>query len=124
MSQENVDVVRRFVLEDLDEALKYLDPDVVWNPSEERGVKGVDAVRASVARWEATWDEYEVIPVEFLATGDLVVVGLHLRGRGRRSGIESEARVYEVYRLRDGKIVRMDEFSERSEALEAFGLSE
>ena len=46
------------------------------------------------------------------------------RGRGRESGVTVDARFYEVYTLRDGRIVRADEFSERQEALEAAGLSE
>jgi hypothetical protein len=31
---------------------------------------------------------------------------------------------YEIYTLRDGKIVRMDEFTDRAEALEAAGAQE
>ena len=37
-------------------------------------------------------------------------------------GIEVDARLYDVFTLRDGKIVRMDQFTEQSEALEAVGL--
>jgi ketosteroid isomerase-like protein len=40
------------------------------------------------------------------------------------AGVEIDARFYDVYTLRDGKIVRMDQFTERSEALEAVALSE
>ena len=53
----------------------------------------------------------------------MVVTARH-RGRGRESGVAVDARFYEVYTLRDGKIVRVDEFVERAEALEAAGLSE
>jgi ketosteroid isomerase-like protein len=53
-----------------------------------------------------------------------VVAAVRLRGRGRGSGIEVDARFYEVYTLRQGKIVRMDQFTQRSEALEAVGLRE
>jgi hypothetical protein len=31
---------------------------------------------------------------------------------------------YEVYSLRDGKVVRVDEYVERAEALEAVGIAE
>ena len=47
------------------------------------------------------------------------VVTVRLRGRGRGSGVEIDGRFYDVYTLRDGKIVRMDQFTERSEALGA-----
>jgi len=124
MSQENVEIVRRFLVVDFDEALTYADPGIVWNPVEESPTQGHDAVRASTARWKNEWDDYELIPEEFADMGDCVVVTVRLRGRGRGSGIEIEARLYEVHTLRDGKIVRMDQFTEQSEALEAVGLRE
>jgi ketosteroid isomerase-like protein len=124
VSQENVEIVRRFVLADLDEALTYADPGLVWNPIEESPTQGHEAVRASFARWKAEWDDYRLVPEEFVDRGDRVVVTVYLRARGRGSGVEVEARFHDVYTLRDGKIVRMDQFTERSEALEAVARSE
>jgi ketosteroid isomerase-like protein len=124
MSQANVEIVRRFLNVDVDEAMTYADPGIVWNPIEELPTRGHDAVRASLAHWKADWDDYEVLPEEFVDSGDRVVATVRLRGRGRGSGVEIDARFYDLYTLRDGKIVRMDQFTERSEALEALGLSE
>ena len=123
MSQENVEIVRRFlVVVDIDEALTYADPGIVWNPIEELPTEGHGAVRASLARWKAEWHDYKVMPEQFVDSGDRVVVTVRLRGRGRGSGIEIGALFYDVYTLRDSKIVRMDQFTERSQALEAAGL--
>jgi len=125
MSQENVETVRRFlIVDDVDEALTYADPGIVWNPTEELATQGHAAVRASLARWKAEWHDYKVMPEEFVDRGDSVVVTVRLRGRGRGSGVEVDARFYDVYSLRDGKIVRMDQFTERSQAFEAVGLAE
>jgi hypothetical protein len=55
MSPENVEIVRRFLVVDFDEALIYVDPDIVWNPVEESSAQGHDAVRASTARWKSEW---------------------------------------------------------------------
>jgi ketosteroid isomerase-like protein len=118
VSQENVEIVRRFLCVDVDEALTYADPGIVWNPIEELPTQGHGAVRASLARWKAEWDDYEVLPEEFVDSGDRVVATVRLRGRGRGSGVEVDARFYDVYTLRDGKIVRMDQFTDRSQALE------
>jgi ketosteroid isomerase-like protein len=124
MSRESVEIVRTFLSADVDEALTYADPEIVWNPIEELPTQGHDAVRASLARWKAEWDDYKLMPEEFVDRGDHVVVTVHLRGRGRGSGIEIDARFYDLFTLRDGKIVRMDQFSERSQALEAVELGE
>ena len=124
MSQENVEIVRRFLSGDVDEALPYADPGIVWNPIEELPTQGHDAVRASLAHWKAEWDDYKVLPEEFVDLGDSVVVTVCLRGRGRGSGVQIDARFYDVYTLRDSKIIRMDQFAERAEALEAVGVVE
>jgi ketosteroid isomerase-like protein len=124
MSQENVEIVLRFLSVDVDTAMPYADPGIVWNPVEELPTQGHEAVRASLAHWKAEWDDYKVMPEEFVDMGDSVVVTVRLHGRGRGSGVEIDARFYDVYTLRDGKIVRMDQFTERAEALEAVGLAE
>jgi ketosteroid isomerase-like protein len=124
VSQANVEVVRQFILLAVDEALEYADPDIVWNPAEESASQGLDAVRASFVRWKSEWDDYEVHPEEFEPVGDRVLATVYLRARGRASGIEVDTRFYDVYTVRDGKIVRMDQFTRRSEAIEAAGLSQ
>ena len=119
MSQANVEIVRSFLAADVDEALRYADPGIVWNPIEELPSRGHDAVRASLAHWKAEWDDYRLVPEEFVDMGERVVVTVRVEGRGRGSGVSIDARFYDVYSLRDGRIVRMDQFTERSEAVAA-----
>ena len=117
-----MEVVRRFLVVDFDEVPAYVDPDIVWNPVEESSAQGLEAVRTSTERWKSEWEGYELIPEEFVDLGDRVVATVRFRARGRGSGIEVDARLYDVFTFRDGKIVRMDQFTEQSEALEAAGL--
>jgi ketosteroid isomerase-like protein len=130
MSQENVEVVRRaFAYEvygrgDRAEAEAIFDPYVVMKPTEEGPSHGLDAVRDNFEHWQEAWDELEVRVEEVIDAGDRVLLTAHHRGRGQGSGVEVDTRFYEVYMLRDGKVVRVDEFSERAEALEAAGLRE
>jgi ketosteroid isomerase-like protein len=119
MSQANVEIVRTFLSADVEEALSHADPGIVWNPVEELSTQGHDAVRTSLAHWKGEWDDYKLVPEEFVDMGDSVVVTVRVGGRGRGSGVDIDALFYDVYTLRDDKIVRMDQFAERSEALEA-----
>jgi len=89
MSQENVEIVRRFLNVDVDEALTYADPGIVWNPVEELPTLGHDAVRVSLAHWKAEWDDYKLMPGEFVDMGDRVVVTVHLRGAVAEAGLRS-----------------------------------
>jgi ketosteroid isomerase-like protein len=128
MSQEDVEIVRTAVeawgAGDMDSFCASLDPDMVWNPVEEVASQGHAAVLATLARWRGEWDEYEQTAEEFVDIGDRVLATVHFQGRGRGSGIEIDQRFYEVYTVRNGKIVRMDEYTSRAEALEAAGLRE
>ena len=121
MSQENVEIVRTFLAVGVEDALAYADPAIVWNPIEESPSHGHEALSASLARWKADWDDYELTLEELADIGEQVLATVRLSGRGRGSGIEVDARFYDLYTVRDRKIVRMDQFSEQSEAVEAAG---
>ena len=61
---------------------------------------------------------------ELIGVGDRVFVTARFRGRGRASGVEVEGRHFEVYMLRNRKVLRVDEYADRADALEAAGLRE
>jgi ketosteroid isomerase-like protein len=133
MSQENVEVVRRFnrIFErgDREEWLTYFDPDVVWDTSaSEMPAAGVYHGHEGVERWFRdwleTWADYEIENREYIEAGDAVVVVFRQSGTGRGSGVRTERDFFIVYDLRDSKVVRFRLFESREEALEAAGLSE
>jgi ketosteroid isomerase-like protein len=129
MSEENVEIVRRafqYLVSGRggSEVLASFDPDVVMKPVETGATYGVNAIRDNFERWQSTFDELSVTVEGMIDAGDRVVHSAHWRGRGRGSGIKVDACYHEVYMLRDGKIIRVDEYTERTEALEAAGLSE
>jgi ketosteroid isomerase-like protein len=130
MSEENVEVVRKAIayeyygVGDRPEAEAIFDPDVVLNPADEGPSHGPDEMRYDLERWASAFEEFRVTFEEVIDAGDQVVVVAHHQGRGRGSGIEVDARFYEVYTVREGKVSRVDEYTEREEALEAAGLSE
>jgi ketosteroid isomerase-like protein len=51
--------------------------------------------------------------------GANVLLGFHIDGRGRESGIEVEMDVWDVWSFRDGRMVRRQTFRSRDEALAA-----
>jgi ketosteroid isomerase-like protein len=129
MSQKNVEVVRElwdaYSRGDIDRVIALSDPYVVLVTLEEGPLYGPDAVRANYARWMEAWREQpETTVEEVIGNGDHVFVIACFQGRGRGSGVRVEQRLYEVYTLRNGRILRVDEFSDRDQALEAAGLLE
>ena len=94
------------------------------NPVEEAPLYGVDAIRQNFERRRDAWEELEVAVEDVIDAGDRVFLTARHCGRGRRSGVEIDTRLFSVYTLRGGKLVREDEYAERAEALEALRLSE
>jgi len=134
MSEENVEIVRKALAYEYDgvggraEAEAIFDPNVVMNPAsegfDEEPSYGPHAMRDDMERWSSAFEELKVTFEEIIDAGDQVVVVAHHEGRGRVSGVEVDSRYYEVYTVREGKVSRIDEYADRSEALEAAGLSE
>src|SRR5262245_26903582 len=133
MSEENVEVVRKALAYEYDgvggraEAEAIFAPDVVMNPVhavDQEPSYGPSAMRDDWERWASAFEELTVTVEEIIDAGDQVVVVAHHQGRGRKSGVEVDTRYYEVYSVRDGKVLRIDEYEDRAEALEAAELSE
>ena len=133
MSEENVEIVRKAIAYEYDgvgdraEAEAIFDPQVVMNPFhavDEEPSYGPDAMRDDWERWASAFEDLTVTFEEFIDAGDQVVVVAHHQGRGRESGVAVDARYFEVYTLREGKVSQIDEYDDRAEALEAAGLSE
>jgi ketosteroid isomerase-like protein len=75
--------------------------------------------------WPKQWEDFRLDLEELIDFGDHVVVSVtRHHGRGRESGIEMDFQVFYVHRLRDGKLIRMEMFFSREQALEAANLSE
>ncbi len=131
MSQDNVEIVRRtwdaFLAGDFPTALSYIEPDVEWdgtNLPDGRVGRGHEAILDHVARWADAWEEWTV-EVERIVDAGSDQVALFMRERGRSSsGLRMDERHSELYKLKDGMIVRRQGFSDPDEALEAAGLSE
>ncbi len=97
MSQENVEVVRRFyeaqlrgeterVIEMADPAIRVDMSERVFNPTVYEGHEGS---RRFYAEIDEIWDDFRVEPLEFIDAGDKVVVSHVVRGRGRAAASKS-----------------------------------
>ena len=131
MSEENVEVVRRFYAawsgdelpgptELMNPEIEYVNPDRAVEPGTRRGLA---AFSRAVAKVFEGWETWDMEPEQFRAVGDQVAVVVRYRARGRGSGVEVEGRESALWTVRDGKVVRYAWFHEPADALEAAGLS-
>ena len=130
MSQENVEIVRRmYEAQNGEEFFGFLDPDVVWinysSAPETRPYIGHDGVREWVRGFQTHIGDFRFEPTEVLdAGGDQVVTVHRITAAGTTSGVPVEQTASSLITLANGKIVRVQGFETRADALEAAGLSE
>lgn len=86
--------------------------------------RGIDAVRGHFASWVEAYPDLRVEPLEVRENGDAVFVWVRFSGQGGGSGVPIEMELAHVLEMRDGRILRLVEFSDRTEGLEATGLGE
>jgi ketosteroid isomerase-like protein len=70
--------------------------------------------------WESMWVEAD----QFLDAGEPVVVLGQVHARGKRGGVPIEAPAAWVFHLRDGRLIYLRLYLDRSQALESVALSE
>jgi ketosteroid isomerase-like protein len=133
MSEENVNVVRAFLdasmRRDWTRLAELVDPRVelhgtVGGVEEGRVYRGLAELIREYDEVDAeAWDERRLDAEEFLDTDDQVVVLLHEFRRGRGSGVELEIDTAAVFRVRDGRVLRIQGFLDRAAAQKAAGLA-
>ena len=137
MSLENVEIVRQGFdvweaawdsgADDLGPLLAIFDDDLVTRrlaPMPDPGTwRGLEGLLAVLTEWIDTFDEFTMKGEEFIDAGDQVVVRVAQEGRGDDSGVPVTGTFWFVLGVGDGKVVTLDMYATREEAIEAVGLS-
>jgi ketosteroid isomerase-like protein len=132
MSQENVETIKRaceaWGTGDISIYREMYAHDVIayagsLSPEVTGELEGPDRIMEILESLLETFEYSELLPGEFRADGDVVVVPILMRARPRGSTATIEWRLVVAYRFRDGLIVHQSWHPTREEALEAVGLS-
>jgi ketosteroid isomerase-like protein len=137
MSRENVELVRRAFeafqrtyMEGTRDLYELLDPDVDWIPFmailEGTTYHGHEGIRQWIDDVKRDWAAFEARPEQFRDVGnDQVLVLGAWRARGRRGDVVLDLpQAAWLVQVSEGKVLRMQTFTERKKALKAAGLSE
>jgi len=135
MSQANVDVVRGIY----DAAARRDDvipfevyaEDIIWDISNSRRAllamkpvyRGHDGVRQYWRENISVFGEVDFEVEELIDAGDQVLAVIREREVGRASGVPVETTHLALYTLTGGKVIQMQVFDDRQEALKAVGLA-
>jgi ketosteroid isomerase-like protein len=87
--------------------------------------RGLDEIGAATLEFLAAWDRYWMTAEDFINAGDgIVVVLMCLHAQAADTDAVVEQRSTAVWTLRNGRAMRVRYYDDRTEALEAAGLSE
>lgn len=104
-----------------DPMVRHFASDIVWDATA-IGVTGTAGGLYELAAWYrdwmGLWETYVYRVVEIREADGWIITPTDVRARGR-DGIELEMRVFQLWRVRDGKVVVMRAFLTEQEALAA-----
>jgi ketosteroid isomerase-like protein len=145
MSQENVEIVRRYAgllsrfmaalrahsgpvneTPFIDEFFQCLDPEIEWHwPLTDEAFRGREGMVRAVTDFLDAVDDWRIEIDELVdAGGDQVFCVQRVSARGKESGTPFEQSIFTALKVRDGKIWQIHDFTERADALKAVGLAE
>ena len=112
-----LDALRRH---DLDALERRMAPDVFWQGIRE-GLVCEDRDQALAMLREQQREEHGVEALELVATEKKVVLGVRSTQLREVGSVPLGGQIFQVFTLRDGVIVRVDEYERRGDALVAAG---
>jgi ketosteroid isomerase-like protein len=135
MSQENVEIFKRGLdswnRRDIDAFLEAFDPMVEIHPlnlamfgREGTAYRGHDGIRRFIRDVDEVLPGIQVQPLEIRDLGERIVANGRLHARGRTSGADVESPIGWLVEFREGRIIRMTDYLDPKQALEAAGLPE
>ena len=128
MAASDVEIVRQafeaYRRGDFAAILELCDPEIVVQDPGRTGTRfqGHDGLMRFWQEWLESWEDYRVEPQEFAEAGGEIFVVASQTGRGRSSGIEVGQDLFQVFRLRSGKIVEWRIYADQGEARRSVGL--
>jgi ketosteroid isomerase-like protein len=130
MAADHVEAVRAIYEQwaegDFETSQASLDPHVVFilDPGfPDSGVyHGAQALAGYVRGFLEPWEHLTIEAEELVSAGDTVLASVRQRGAGMASGITTELRYFTLWSFRADRVIRIESFRDRSEALQAAGL--
>jgi ketosteroid isomerase-like protein len=129
VASENVELVRQ-QHEHFTRAGEFLAenavPEVEWMAAREdpdaATHRGKEAIQRYFDQWTETIEGMGVEALEIHDAGETVFAWVRFTGKGVASGADVEMEQAQVWRFRDGRVTRVEEYFDRDEGLAAAGI--
>lgn len=115
-----------FARRDAERVVALFDPQIEWTSAENFiyadyspyvGTKAV--AQLLFGRLLLDWDGFEMLPLEVLGSGEIVIANGRFRGTFRANGARVDAQFVQVFQFRDGKIAKCQMYTDTAQFKEA-----
>ncbi len=102
--------------------VEYLDPKIEWTSAENFiyaeasprvGIQAV--VQHLFGRVLVDWDNFRMVPVEILGSGDIVIASGRFRGVFKANGAPIDAQFVQVFQFKDGKVAKIQMYTDTAQ---------
>jgi ketosteroid isomerase-like protein len=102
--------------------VEYLDPNIEWTSAENfiyaeaRPRVGIQAVVQHLfGRVLVDWDNFKMVPVEILGSGDVVIASGRFRGAFKANGAPIDAQFVQVFQFKGGKVTKIQMYTDTAQ---------
>jgi ketosteroid isomerase-like protein len=132
MSQQNIEIVSEWIdafnRGGLEESMRLLDPEIEWTTTtaylEAGTYHGHEGIRRYLRRATAAWEDLQLEPERLVDAREQVVVPMRVTARAKETKTPGGLSLTLLAELQGGMIVRMRNYANETEALEAAGLQQ
>jgi ketosteroid isomerase-like protein len=96
--------------------IEVIDPSRPESADESGNYRGREGVQRYVDEWVESWEQFKLVPQDFIESREKVVVRVRASGRARVSGIELADERFHVFGFRSGKIASLEVHASLSSA--------
>lgn len=120
------DAYAAFASGDIDTVVAAMDPKIEWEEPDVQGLPGGgiqngpdEVVKNVFAPIPEHWESFELDPREFVDGGETIVMLGRMKGVGKKTGNKFAVDVAHVWKMRDGKAVRFQQYADTVAQLDA-----
>lgn len=112
-----------------DRMIELVDPEIEWTSAENFiyadhspyvGVKAV--MQLLFGRLLVDWADFQMIPVEILGSGEIVIASGRFRGVYKATGARIDAQFVQVFQFKDGKVAKCQVYTDTAQFKDVVGL--
>jgi ketosteroid isomerase-like protein len=106
---------------DLSEVMALIADDITWDPGEltpdrDAEATGPAGFESLIRSWIDAFDDFHIEPLEVTERGHFLIASVRQSGRGRASGLDISIEIAHVWKVENGRAIRLESYRSAEDA--------